>query len=53
MVKKEEFNGKEAYKCETSGFQYEDKEMAEKCENDCEENGACSMEIAMEALEHQ
>lgn len=29
MVVKEEFEGEETYKCEKSGFHYEEKEMAE------------------------
>jgi len=53
MVKKEEFEGEESFRCEVCGFHYKEKEMAEECEKHCLENDSCDSEIAMNALENK
>ncbi|MFB6241537.1 MAG: hypothetical protein ABEJ36_01900 [Candidatus Nanosalina sp.] len=51
MVIKEEYEGVSAFKCEVCGMHYGGKEMAEKCEEFCRENGSCSSEITSKSLE--
>ena len=51
MVKKEEYNGSEAFLCEACGFHYREKKQAEKCENFCEEENICNSEITSNSLE--
>lgn len=41
---------KELYQCEECGFQYEDKEWAEKCEAWCKEHQSCNIEITAHAI---
>lgn len=51
MVRKEEFEGEESYKCENCGFHFRDRETAEKCERHCEMYNACGNEIVRESIE--
>lgn len=38
------------YQCEECGFEYEEKEWAEKCEAWCKEHQSCNVEITQHAL---
>ncbi|MFB6115386.1 MAG: hypothetical protein ABEK04_03760 [Candidatus Nanohalobium sp.] len=51
MVKKEKFEGEEAFKCEECGMHYQEKDLAEKCERYCREKGMCNSEITEKSLE--
>lgn len=51
MVKKEEYEGFEAFLCEACGFHYKDRNEAEKCEKFCEEENMCNSEITSSSLE--
>lgn len=53
MVKKEEFDGEEAYKCEECGFHYKKEKMAQNCEDHCRDYDACDTETVQNALERQ
>lgn len=50
MVKEEEYKGKTIFVCEACGFGYETKEMAQKCEDYCNKNHSCSLEITKLAI---
>ena len=50
MVKKEKINDKEYYQCEECGFYYKDKEQAKKCQDWCNKNHSCSLEITKSAV---
>ncbi|MBI2097313.1 MAG: hypothetical protein HYT46_00010 [Candidatus Vogelbacteria bacterium] len=50
MVKIIQKDNKELYQCEECGFQYEDKEWAEKCEVWCKEHQSCNIEITAHAI---
>jgi len=45
MVKILNENSTALYQCEICGYQYEDKEWAEKCEAWCKEHHSCNLEI--------
>src|SRR3989338_9741678 len=45
MVKTITQQDKELYQCEECGFQYAEKEWAEKCEAWCKEHQSCNIEI--------
>lgn len=45
MVKTLKKNNKDIYQCEVCGYQYEEKEWAEKCESWCKKNNSCNLEI--------
>ena len=51
MVKEIEKNDKKYYKCESCGFFYEGKEIAEKCQAWCDEHHSCNIEITKHAVE--
>ena len=51
MVEEIEKNDKKYYKCESCGFFYEGKEIAEKCQAWCDEHHSCSLEITKHAVE--
>jgi hypothetical protein len=51
MVKKEEFEGREAFACEACGFHYEYREDAEQCEEFCTEKGTCNSEVTSRSFE--
>jgi hypothetical protein len=53
MVKKEQFEGEEAFLCEECGFHYKEKSMAEECEEHCRDYDACDTRIVENALERQ
>lgn len=38
-------NNKELYQCEECGLKYENKEIAEKCQDWCQEHKSCNLEI--------
>ena len=50
MVKEEVINGKTYYQCEECDFYYEEKELAQKCEDFCKEHKSCSIEITKHAV---
>lgn len=47
-VKKE---GRDFFRCEECGFHFESRELAERCEKSCSEQGVCSSEITAESVE--
>ena len=51
MVKKEQFQGKETFKCEDCGLHYSDKQIAQDCENFCRTHKSCSGEITKKSIE--
>jgi len=50
MVKEMRKNGKTLYICEECGFAYKEKELAEKCQQWCEEHNSCNLEITKYAV---
>jgi len=50
MVKIIQRQDKELYQCKECGFNYEDKEWAEKCEAWCKEHHSCNIEITSHAV---
>lgn len=50
MVKIIQKGNKELHQCEECGFQYADKEWAEKCEAWCKEHQSCNLEITAHAI---
>jgi hypothetical protein len=50
MVKIIQKENKEIYQCEECGFQYAEKEWAEKCEAWCKEHHSCNIEITSHAI---
>ncbi|MBI2086906.1 MAG: hypothetical protein HYT69_01925 [Candidatus Zambryskibacteria bacterium] len=53
MTKTTQQNDKELRQCEECGFQYEDKEWAEKCEAWCKEHQSCNIEITAHAIQQE
>jgi hypothetical protein len=53
MVSEEDFAGKGSYKCDDCGFHYAERETAERCEEFCRKNGACSGDITKNSLERK
>jgi hypothetical protein len=51
MVKKEKFEGQRSFKCEECGFHYENRKMAEECEEHCRDFDACDTRIVKNSLE--
>jgi|TARA_B100001971_G_C18236496_1_gene567617 hypothetical protein len=50
MVKRLIKDGKKYFQCEECLFFYEDKELAEKCEEWCKENHSCNIDITKHAV---
>lgn len=50
MVKFLEQNKMQVYQCEECGLKYEEKEIAEKCEQWCREYKSCNLEIIKYAV---
>tara|TARA_Y100000310_G_C20270103_1_gene617600 strand:- start:435 stop:596 length:162 start_codon:yes stop_codon:yes gene_type:complete len=50
MVKRLIKDGKKYFQCEERLFFYEDKELAEKCEEWCKENHSCNIDITKHAV---
>jgi len=46
-------NNKTVYQCEVCGFHYEQKEMAQKCEEWCGKRYSCNIEIIKYAIENR
>lgn len=46
----EKVNNKDLYRCPECGFQYKEKEWAEKCEAWCKEHKSCNLEIIKHAV---
>ncbi len=46
-------NNKELYQCEECSFHYQDKAIAEKCEEWCKEYKSCNIEITSHAEENK
>lgn len=53
MVKILNKNNQNLYKCEECGFDYKDKEWAEKCEDWCREHHTCNIEIIKQSEENK
>lgn len=51
MVKEIEHKGKKYYQCEACKMYYETREIAQKCEDFCNKNNACNIEIIRHAVE--
>ena len=51
MVKEIEKEGKKYFQCEACGFYYKDKKWAEKCEEFCNKNKSCSVEITKHSVQ--
>ena len=51
MVKEMRKNNKTLYLCEECGFAYESKELANKCQNWCDEHHSCNLEITKNAVQ--
>ena len=51
MVKLIQKNNKELHQCDECGFQYAEKEWAEKCEAWCKEHKSCNIEITSHAVQ--
>lgn len=39
------------YRCEVCGLRYEDRELAEDCEQFCREHNACNTDIIQQAVD--
>ena len=50
MVKELKKENGELYQCEECGFNYDEKEWAEKCEAWCREYKSCNLEITSHAV---
>jgi len=50
MVKEITKNNKTYFMCEACNMYYKTKELAQKCEDFCNKNHACSMEITKHAV---
>ncbi len=50
MVKKIIYSDKNYFQCEECGFQYAEKEWADKCEAWCKEHHSCNIEITAHAI---
>lgn len=50
MVKATKKENQELYQCEECGFQYAEKEWAEKCEAWCRKHQSCNLEITAHAI---
>ena len=50
-VKEILFNRKKSFVCESCGFHYLDKEIAERCEIFCSTHNSCSPEITKNSIE--
>lgn len=44
-------NDEKNYQCEECGFEYKEKEWAEKCEAWCKEHRSCNIEITSHAIQ--
>lgn len=50
MVKEETKKDKTYFKCEACDMYYETRELAQKCEDFCDKNKACSTEITKHSV---
>ena len=50
MVKELRKDDSKLYVCEACGFAYKEKELAEKCQQWCEEHNSCNLEITKYAV---
>ncbi len=48
--KKDKIKGQEYYQCGICGFFYREKDLAQRCENFCNEHKSCSLEITKYAV---
>jgi hypothetical protein len=51
MVKEKKYKDKIYYMCEACDMNYENKDIAEKCEKHCNEKRACNTELIKHAIE--
>ena len=50
MVKTLKQNNKDLYQCEACGYQYEEKEWADKCEAWCNKHHSCNLKITANGI---
>ena len=50
MVKEVENKNKKYYQCENCKFHFEDKNIAQKCEDFCNKNNSCNVDIIKYAV---
>lgn len=50
MVKIIKQNNKILYQCPACGLQYEEKEIAEKCQSWCQQHNSCHLDIIKHAV---
>lgn len=50
MVKELRKDDSKLYVCEACGFAYKEKELAEKCQQWCEQHQSCNLEITQHAV---
>lgn len=50
MVKEIDQTNKKLYRCEECGFEYVEKEWAQKCEDWCKKHKSCNLEIIQHAI---
>jgi hypothetical protein len=50
MVKEITKDGNILYKCEACGFDYKEKEWAQKCQDWCSKHNSCHIEITKHAV---
>lgn len=50
MVEETNLEGKIVFKCMKCGWLYEDKEIAQKCEDWCHEHNSCNLEFVKHAI---
>ena len=51
MVKEETKNNENLFKCEACGFYYKEKGWAKKCEDFCNKNKSCNIEITKHSVQ--
>jgi hypothetical protein len=52
-MRKREKKSNKLYRCSECGFEYKEKEWAEKCELWCREHKSCNLEIVKHALKYK
>lgn len=50
MVKETNLENEIVFKCEKCGWLYRDKEIAEKCQDWCENNESCNLEYQKKSI---
>lgn len=52
-MEQENLEKKQLYRCPECGFEYKEKEWAEKCEAYCKEHKSCNIEVIKHAVKRQ